>query len=213
MSGISNRQLVDELKAGHHKGAHHLVQVYQRALINECIRSFSLDPLDAEEIANDVLVSVIQKIHQFQFKRSESDFHFWVVAILRNKVRDFVRRGARAGFDGTGMFLPREPFTENGASVHAAMCLFERSMQEDDLKRPALSAVVEALEALKPWERVLLQCRALGMPYGDIAGYTGKTCNQLKVYYARVRLKFRRLLAERLPEISPDAQNTPLHQS
>lgn len=211
MSRISNRQLVEELKSGHYKGAHNLVQAYQRTLIAECIRSFSLDPMDAEEIANDVLVSVIQKIYQFQFKRSDSDFHFWVMAILRNRVRDFVRRGMRAGCDGAETF-PQGPFAENGASIQAAVRFFERSLQEDELTRPDLSAVVDALEALKPWERVLLQCRALGMSYGDIAGYTGKTCNQLKVYHARVKSKFKRLLSERLPETAPEAKDTPLHQ-
>ncbi|GJQ19666.1 MAG: hypothetical protein HBSIN02_00210 [Bacteroidia bacterium] len=211
MSRVSNRQLVDELKSGHHKGAQNLVQLYQRTLITECVRSFSLDLMDAEEIANDVLVAVIQKIHQFQFKRSESDFHFWVMAILRNRVRDFVRRGVRAGCDGAE--FPRGPFAEDRASIHAAIWFFERSWQEDEPARPDLSAVADALEALKPWERVLLQCRAVGMSYGDIAEYTGKTCDQLKVYYARVKTKFKRLITERLPAMAPETEDTPLHQS
>ena len=58
------------------------------------------------------------------------------------------------------------------------------------------------LEVMESWERVLLRCRALDVPYEEIARYTGKTPAQLKVYHSRVKQKFVRLLAERYPELA-----------
>lgn len=207
MPRISNRQLVDELRSGHRLGEIHLVEMYRRHLIAECVRSFRLDPLDAEEIVNDVFVLVIRKIRLFSFKRSESDFHYWVMAIFRNKVRDFVRRGAVGSPDRSEGLLSSEVFAEGPASIHAAICQYEWStgeLDESTRNGEVLTAVATLLNELEPWERVLLHCRALDVPYNDIALYTGKTADQLKVYHARVQAKFKRMLSERFPGIMPD---------
>ncbi|MBI4418602.1 MAG: sigma-70 family RNA polymerase sigma factor [Ignavibacteriales bacterium] len=211
MSRISNRQLVEELKSGHRMGGIHLVQIYQRKLIAECIRSFRLDPLDAEEIVDDVFVSVIQKIHQFTFKRSESDFHFWLMTVFRNRVRDFIRRETMGSIRPV-IAVRSGSLMEDRASVRAAIRIYECAVLGEDESAPErrlLAIVVDLLNELQPWERVLLQCRALNVPYGDIARYTGKTCEQLKVYHARVQLKFKRLLAKRFPEITSDYETSP----
>lgn len=202
MSRISNRQLVDELRSGHRLGEIHLVEMYRRHLIAECVRSFRLDPMDAEEIVDDVFVLVIRKIRLFSFKRSESDFHYWLMAIFRNKVRDFVRRGAVAGPDGPEYFLSSEVLAEGPESIRAAIGQYEGSgrMRESEVS----TVVATLLNELEPWERVLLHCRALDMPYSDIATYTGKTVDQLKVYHARVQAKFKRMLADRFPALMQD---------
>ncbi len=202
MSRISNRQLVEELQTGDRMGCVHLVDLYQRKLLYECIRVFGIDPRDSEEIVDDVLLSVVQKIGTFSFKESESDFHYWVMAIVRNKVRDFIRR--RMVLYGTsGREI--ESISANGdnqgeeehALVQAAIQEYEKSVLESDAEKPLLEWVSEVLEAMQPWERVLLRCRALDVPYLDIARYTDKTPDQLKVYHPRVKKRFLRLLAER----------------
>ena len=45
-------------------------------------------------VVSDVLLAVIQHIHRFEFRESDRDFHLWVVAIFRNRIRDHVRKGA-----------------------------------------------------------------------------------------------------------------------
>jgi hypothetical protein len=49
------------------------------------------------------------------------------------------------------------------------------------------------------WEQVLLRCRALEIPYEEIATYTGKTARVLKVYHARVQKKLRREIEKHYP--------------
>ncbi len=201
MSRVSNRQLVEELQSGSRLGCVHLVEMYHRRLLYECIRVFEIEPMDAEEIVDDVLLSVVQKIGTFSFKKSDSDFHYWVMAIFRNKVRDFVRRRVVLyGAAGPTVTLSSSNGNgeddEAGGLVHAAICEYERSLLEDDEQENPLAWVAEVLDAMHAWERVLLRCRALAVPYRDIARYTGKTAVQLKVYHPRVKKRFLRLLAE-----------------
>ena len=202
MSRVSNHQLVKELQAGNRLGCVHLVEMYQRKLLYESIRVFDIDPRDSEEIVDDVFLSVVRKIGTFSFKKSESDFHFWVMAIFRNKVRDFVRR--RVVLYGSSR-LELKPLSSNGNGqgdednglIKAAIEAYEKSVLEADKESPLLDSVAEILDSMQPWERVLLRCRALEVPYCDIARYTGKSAAQLKVYHARVKKRFLRLLAER----------------
>jgi hypothetical protein len=81
--------------------------------------------------------------------------------------------------------------------VQAAIQEYEKSVLESDPENPLLKWVAEVLEAMQPWERVLLRCRALEVPYSDIARYTDKTADQLKVYHPRVKKRFLRLFAVR----------------
>lgn len=67
--------------------------------------------------------------------------------------------------------------------------------------RGALEVIAEVLDQLETWERVLLRCRALEIPYEEIARYTGKTAKQLKVYHARVKKKFLNLLGRQTPKV------------
>lgn len=205
MSRVSNRQLVEELQSGNRLGCTHLVEVYHRRLLYECIRVFEIDPRDSEEIVDDVLLSVVQKIGTFSFKKSDSDFHYWIMTIFRNKVRDFVRRRVvlygSAG-PSVGLYSPNGNGEDDEASglVQAAIREYERSVLEDDDKENPLAWVEEVLDTMHPWERVLLRCRALDVPYNDIARYTDKTAEQLKVYHPRVKKRFQRILAERAYE-------------
>ncbi|MEK7748419.1 MAG: sigma-70 family RNA polymerase sigma factor, partial [Bacteroidota bacterium] len=97
MGRVTNRQIVEELRNGDRKGAGHLVNTYQDRLISEAVSIFHIDSLDAEELVSDVLLAVIQKIDSFEFTKSDGDFHFWVMTIFRNRVRDHIRHETLKG--------------------------------------------------------------------------------------------------------------------
>ena len=208
MPRISNLQMVEELKAGDRLGCIHLVETYRKKLILECTNAFRMNVLDAEEVVDDVLLSIIRKIGQFSFKKTESDFHFWIMKIFRNKLKDFVRRRVAAGRSGPLSDSLRSNEcsleTEEVGLILAAIRSYERSVLEAERSAPSnrvLACIVEALDDMEPWEQTLLRCRALEVPYSDIARYTGKKANLLKVYHARVKKKFVRLMMARHPEL------------
>ncbi|MCZ6776268.1 MAG: sigma-70 family RNA polymerase sigma factor [Ignavibacteria bacterium] len=213
-SNLSNRQLVEELKERNRLGCVHLMDRYQDRLLGEARHVFHIPNEDSEEIVSDVLLAVVNKIHGFEFKRSDGDFHLWVMTIFRNRVRDFVRR--RALTEGLV-----ENFEESQLENEDSYSSTEKEVvasvvrqYEEDLRQPEgdvldqsssskLQAVVETLDLMEAWERVLLRCRALDVPYEEIAKYTGKSPKQLKVYHARVKKKFVNLLSKRYAELKP----------
>ena len=202
-----NRRVVEELKRGDRSGCSRLLEMYQDRLLGEAVNVFHLRREDAEELVNDVLLKIVRQIHDFQFRKSDGDFHFWVMAIFKNAMRDVVRRQALLGClvesfedspreaeDGdsrTGMLLTRAIIREYEASLGDG-----RSAETS--KR--LESIADVLDMMEPWERVLLRCRALDVPYGEIASYTGKAAAQLKVYHARVKKKFIILVKQHYPE-------------
>jgi RNA polymerase sigma factor (sigma-70 family) len=217
MARIPYKQVVQELKDGNPLGCRHLVELLQQKLISEAVGVFDLEMEDAEELVDDVLVTAVEKIGDFEFKRGDGDFHVWVVTIFRNRVRDFIRHSARTEVlmerfeendPADGIYSPGEK-----AVVVEIVRQYQDSLR-DDAPSGAGSAgeklriVAETLEEMESWERVLLRCRALDVPYEEIATYTGKPVKQLKVYHTRVKKKFAKLLTERHPEFVQQVAET-----
>ena len=209
MARIPNRQIVKELKEGDRLGCVHLVAIYHNRLIGEAMDVFQVPQLDAEELINDVLLAVVEKISSFEFKRSDGDFHYWVMTIFRNKVKDFLRHqsrreGVMESFHEPSLEEEREYTSTEREVIAALLRAYEHPMEQSSEENKGgapngsgrLRLIVEALDRLETWERVLLRCRALDVPYEEIALYTGKPSNHLKVYHARVKKKFVKILAE-----------------
>ncbi len=193
-------QIVEELKQGDRLGCAHLLDAYQDRLTWEAEHVFHLLHEDAEEIVSDVLLSVVQGVHSFQYRRGEGDFHFWVMAVFRNRVRDFCRHKARSRglieyFDGQSTEGDGTATSTEREVVESILRTYQDSQSEEGGEdrgaggNQALRLLAKALDMLQPWERVLLRCRALDISYDEISGYTGKNVGQLKVYHARVRKK------------------------
>lgn len=209
MGKVSNGEVVRELKDGNRLGCVHLLDLYQDRLTGEAVNVFHIRQEDAEEVVSDSLLTVVQKIQTFEFTRSDGDFHYWVMTIFRNRVRDFVRRAAAtAGLTEAFDESVDEGYSQTEREVTRAIIRqYEESLCDaptDIGKADKLAVIAETLDGMESWERVLLRCRALDVPYEEISSYTGKPVKQLKVYHARVKKKFVKLLAERYPELLPD---------
>lgn len=215
MSRLSNRQIARELKQGDPLGCRHLVEQYQNRLLTEAVRVFHVPRFDAEELVDDVLLAVVQAIDGFEFKRSDADFHFWLMTIFKNRIRDFMRRqalvqGLVERFDEAALENEDDYSTTEREIVNAIVGDYEASLREETLDETErsrggkLAIVAEVMQELESWERVLLRCRALDTPYEDIAMFTGKPVKQLKVYHGRVKKKFVKLLAQHYPEMNTD---------
>lgn len=215
MPRISEEQVVRELRTGDRHACHHLVDLYQDLLTGEGLHVFRIPYPDVEELVNDTLFAVVQNIGAFRFRRGEGDFHCWVLAIFRNRIRDFIRRRAREGgcilyFDESALENEDEYSKTEHQVVATILRAYAEALRDTEDEstdrngceaRKKLEAIEETLAKLEPWERVLLRCRALQISFEEIAGYTGKTVAQLKVYHGRVKKKFIRLLSRKYPEL------------
>jgi RNA polymerase sigma factor (sigma-70 family) len=213
MARTPNRVIVQELRDGNRLGCVHLVEVYHRRLLDEAIHTFHVPKLDAEELVSDVLLCVVENIHNFQFRHSDGDLHYWLMTIFRNRVRDFFRRqaiteGLFETFQESMLDAVDEAHTVEREVALAIVRNFEHSLrfsgngsEQQNETAHKLQMIAECLDRLEAWERVLLRCRALNIPYESISRYTGKSVKQLKVYHARVKKRFIKLLAEHFPEL------------
>lgn len=218
MAARANRKLVDQLKNGDRNGCAHLVDAYQQRLVGEAVEVFHVGREDAEELVSDTLLAVVRNIHTFEFKHGEGDFHAWVISIFRNKMRDFVRKqaiteGVQQFFDESELAAVEEYSAHEMQIVRAIVRQYEDANREpEDVDgngvNMKLAVIADVLDRLETWERVLLRCRALDVPYEDIARYTGKPVSQLKVYHARVKKKFIQQLAGYFPELKGNETET-----
>jgi len=201
---VPNRQIVQELKEGSRVGYRHLNELYQHRLVREAVGMYKLLREDAEEIVNDVLLVATKAIGGFEFRRCDADFHGWIMAIFRNRVRDHVRRsaltdGLKSNFD-EALFDDEDLSSVAEKEVIASIIRrHQESLLETDSEetgRDLIKLVAETLEKMESWERVLLKCRAINVPYDEISRYTGRSVNQLKVYHPRVRKKLLKLLQQ-----------------
>ncbi len=214
MAAPSNKTVVQELKSGNRLGCTHLVSLYQDRLIGEAVRIFHVAEMDAEELVSDILLTAVKNIHSFEFRNGEGDFNSWIITIFRNRVRDYIRKAAttadlierfeEADLEGDKTFSK----TEQQVTESIIRSYQEAVRQSDDERvgpvAAKLLAIADGLDRLEPWERVLLRCRALDVPYEEISRYTEKPVAQLKVYHPRVKKKFVKILAEYYPELLED---------
>jgi len=129
---------------------------------------------DADEIAQDVMVSVWR--HAADFDPTRAAVSTWIFAIARNRRIDHHRRGARPAPD------PEDPLFQPDAEPDglAALTAAEREAQ----LRTALGALPEEQR------RVLLASFWRGLSHGQIAAEEGLPLGTVK---SRIRLAFRHL--------------------
>ncbi len=222
MARIPNKQVVQELKEGNPLGCRHLIGLYQEKLVSECVTVFNLVLEDSEELVSDVLLTVVQNVHDFEFKRGDGDFHLWVLTIFRNRVRDLARHQAitaglverfEEGDSDDGQYSRSERAVIDEIVRQYQDSLREERSPDEGPGSGKLRIIAETLEKMESWERVLLRCRALDVPYEDIATYTGKPAKQLKVYHARVKKKFVKMLTGEHPEFVQQTTRTEAHET
>ncbi|MFT3972224.1 MAG: sigma-70 family RNA polymerase sigma factor [Amaricoccus sp.] len=131
---------------------------------------------DADEIAQDVMVSVWR--HAADFDPARAAVSTWIFAIARNRRIDHHRRGARPAPDPEDPLFQPDPAPDGLAALTAA----ER---EAHLR--------QALEALPPEQRrVLVASFWRGLSHGEIAAEEALPLGTVK---SRIRLAFRHLHA------------------
>lgn len=79
---------------------HRLVQLYGPLVYRWC-RQGGFQEADAADVGQDVFQAVFKAIGSFQHHQQGASFRGWLRTIVRNKIRDFIRR-KRPGGDGVG---------------------------------------------------------------------------------------------------------------
>ena len=74
----------------------HFFDNYGRLIYQVCRRA-GLDAQEADEVAQETVVSVSQEMPKFKFDRSKGSFKGWLWRVTRNHVADFLKKKYRDG--------------------------------------------------------------------------------------------------------------------
>jgi RNA polymerase sigma-70 factor (ECF subfamily) len=166
-----------------------LVRLYSPLVYTWC-RRVQLQPTDAEEVGQEVFLTIARTIKDFRLELPGDSFLGWVRAIAKSKIIDFFRRRRRG------------PVAEGGSNgQHRLDGAADPDCLDGDpaaLRQEKQLLVRRALELIqcefetKTWQAFLLQVQD-EKSGAETAAQLGMTVNA--VYLARVRVQ-RRLRAE-----------------
>lgn len=175
-----------------------LYERYGRKLAGYAISKWNTTEDDAWDIVYKTLFRVIKTADGYTFASEEkfSGFVFTVfVNYLRNLFRD--RKHLPEFVREMDEHIPDQHSSAFG-SAHPDSC------QDDNTEEvsPAVKLLNEELDKLDDWERILLLMRSQDVPYSKIAELTGKSEDNLKVYYGRLKKKLEEALSERMKTLN-----------
>ena len=152
-----------------------LVQRYEGLVYNLCMK-FLGSPEDAEEIAQDSLLQVFHKIHQFE---GRSAFKTWLYKIVHNFCRNRISK------------IIRKREVQESYEEHAKEELPNSSF-EDKRNEEKSAHIQEALDKLKPKEKEIIVYKFIsGMTLQEIADVTDVGVSAAKMRYYRALESFK----------------------
>lgn len=168
---LCKRQLPDNIEA-----FTELVKRYEALVYNFCLKIIG-SPQDAEEVAQDALIQVFHKIHQFE---GRSAFKTWLYKIVHNYCRNRISK------------LMRKRQVQQAYEVHVKE---EQSFVQVD-SRPNLmdnkARIHEAMNGLKSKDKEIITYKfVIGMTLQEIAETLGVGVSAAKMRYYRAMESFK----------------------
>ncbi len=188
-----DERLVEALRRGEEGAVETLVDRYA-GWIHRVARRLLNDPRDAEEVVQDVLLTVVRKIHTF---KAEAAFSSWLYRIAANAAYQRLRAKRARPEVSLEPFLP--VFDDEGRHAQRVV---DWSHQLDD---PAVAGEVRAaiersLSRLPEEYRVVILLHDVeGLPNEEVAAALGLSVAAVKSRVHRARLFLRQELAHLFP--------------
>ncbi len=161
------RELPDEVNA-----YRELVKRYNGLVYNFCLKTIG-SPQDAEEVAQDALIQVFHKIHQFE---GRSSFKTWLYKIVHNYCRNRISK-----------MLRKRQVQKN---------LEEQSDHPEETENPNQrenkERIQEAMDRLRPKDKEIITYKfMLGMTLQEISETLGLGSSAVKMRYYRALESFK----------------------
>lgn len=154
-------------------------------LLESFARASGLSPSDAEDVRDQCLAVIAQRMPTFEYERANGTFKGWLYRLARGKVVDLLRR-PRAEQPATAELLAVP--SSSGDPDEA----WERRWREEHLRY----ALEVARRAESDAGRVALELTLAGRPLPEICASTGLNPNQVYKVKARMLKRVRAELAK-----------------
>ena len=173
-----------------------LVKRYEGLVYNLCMK-FLGSREDAEEVAQDSLLQVFHKIHQFQ---GRSAFKTWLYKIVHNYCRNRISK------------IIRKREVQQAYENHAKEDLPASGFEDADSSEKN-ARIQEALDKLKPKDKEIIVYKFIsGMTLQEISEVTGIGVSAAKMRYYRALEAFKdayQRTGKSLPAPAPSSANIP----
>ena len=176
---MADRPIYELIKKQRKHGIKLLYENYGKKLYGYGVHTWQLTEDDAWELVYQSLYKLCENIDKYNFA-NEKAFGSFLFTIFINLVKNHLR--------------------DKKEFVHESLDDMAEPANDSSGIEPENSQMVllrEELDKLEDWERVLLLLRSQDMPYTEIAKYTGKTADTLKVYYGRLKEKLSKRIEEK----------------
>ncbi len=178
--------LIDRSRQGDLDSFNRLVEHYQRAVYNLCLRMLAA-PQAAEDATQDAFIAAYRSLRSFR----GGSFRAWLFRIAANASYDELRR--RRARPTVSLDVPLGESERPLDIPHPGPTLDEHA-QRLELAR----CLQEALAALPPDQRLaVILCDVQGLSYEEIAQVTGASLGTVKSRISRARARLRDLLTAR----------------
>ncbi len=191
-----DESLVDALRAGDANGVEALVQRYGAWIYRVAARILG-DRRDAEEVCQDVLMTVVRKIGTF---KGGAAFSSWIYRIAANAAYDRAR-ARRARVDDVSLDAVLPVFDEMGRHVEPVVD-WSRSLEDPAVAGEVRTVLERAIENLPEDYRVVLVLRDVEeLTNEEVAKTLGLTVAAVKSRLHRARLFVRKALTQLLAPV------------
>lgn len=195
LTGNDEERLIERLRARDEGAFNELVRLHQASVFRQLLRVIG-DPAEAEDLAQEVFVTVFKAIDTF---RGDSRLATWIHRIAQNHARNRLKYHGRHKRRGDA---PLEETTEEAVAVPETGSRLPRPDHQVEAHQAELQIRL-AITQLEPEQRTLIVLRDLeNMTYEEIQEQTGLPSGTVKsrLHRARVALQERfRALSEGKP--------------
>jgi len=194
--------LVRDLKAGKMEAFDRIVELYNRKIYALAF-NMTRNQMDAQDVAQDVLLSIFKKIHTFQGK---SAFSSWVYRITLNATYMKLRNKKKEQHISLDEMLPS--FNNSGYQVEK---ITDWSETTDSLlfTNETRSTIEKAVDQLPEKEKVVFILRDVeGLSTEKVSDILDLTIPAVKSRLHRARLFLRKKLSSYFDEYSARGQKT-----
>ena len=195
LTGNDEERLIERLRQRDEGAFNELVRLHQASVFRQLLRVLG-DPAEAEDLAQEVFVTVFKAIDTF---RGDSRLATWIHRIAQNHARNRLKYHGRHKRRGDA---PLEETTEEAVAVPETGSRLPRPDHQVEAHQAEVQIRL-AITQLEPEQRTLIVLRDLeNMTYEEIQEQTGRPSGTVKsrVHRARVALQERfRALSEGKP--------------
>ena len=158
----NDHKLIKQFQAGKQSAYDELVKRHLQTTYLFFLK-FTKDPMDAEDLAQDVFIKLFQSLHNFRF---EAAFTSYLYRIQLNAANSFIRKARWK------KYLHLDQTTESGS--------YDQKLEQEWSKKEIWNLVA----TLPKMQRMVIIMRiAQDLPYKDISGILGITEGSAKVNY------------------------------